>query len=135
MLDDAYRATTYRVFVPDAAPIDLKVGERSAALDGILMAQGVAAWAFITGSNPRSQPLSAEENGRRHAELMRSIRDGGWRYFDGAGIPANAEWQPEASVLVLGIARDEALALGRRFEQNAIVAGRRGGEAELVYCT
>jgi hypothetical protein len=35
----------------------------------------------------------------------------------------------------VGISLDEAVALGRRFGQNAIVAGRCGAAAELVYCT
>jgi hypothetical protein len=137
-LDEAYRATIYRVFVPGEAPIDVRVDGASsthaARLGALLARNGVEVWAFITAWNPGSRQLSAEENAARHAELLQAIEAGGWPHFDGAGIPARADWSPEASLLVLGISRDDAVALGRRFSQNAIVAGRRGGAAELIYC-
>ncbi len=138
-LYEAYRATIYRVFVPGEAPIDVRVDGASssyaARLDALLERNGVEVWAFITAWNPESRPLSAEENDARHAELLQAIEASGWQFVEGAGIPVNSDWAPEASLLVLGISRDDAVALGRRFGQNAIVAGRRGGTAELVYCT
>lgn len=91
-------------------------------------------WAFITAWNPGSRQLALEENEARQAELVGIIRERGWRHFEGSGIPARGDWQAEASVLVLGISQGEAADLGRRFGQNAIVTGRCGGAAVLVYC-
>lgn len=133
-MDDAYRATTYRVFVPDEKPVDLRIGQRSSAIDLLLDTHGCDEWVFITACNPRSERVSASENEARQTELVRVIRERGWNFFEGMGIPADSKWQPEASVLVLGISRDEALEIGKHFGQNAIVVGQRGGAAELVYC-
>src|SRR5688500_12902076 len=134
-LDELYRATTYRVFLPVGPPIDLRVGERSAELDLLLTKHNVSTWTFITACNPGSRPLPETENDARHTKLLRTVKNFGWRYLQGVGIPARADWQPETSVLVLGVSAEEAVAVARDFEQNAILAGRRGGEAELVYCS
>jgi hypothetical protein len=133
-LEELYSATTYRVFVPAGPPIDLRIGARSAELDLLLTRHGAATWAFITAFNPGSQPLAAADNEGRHAELLSTLKASGSRYLTAVGIPNSGEWQPEASVIVLDIATADAIELAKRFGQNAIVAGRRGGEAELVYC-
>lgn len=133
-LNALYSATTYRVFVPAGPPIDVRVGARSSELDLLLTRQGAATWAFITACNPGSQPVPAADNEARHAELLSALKASGRRYLTAVGIPNSGEWEPEASAIVLDIATEDAIALARRFGQNAIVAGRRGGEAELVYC-
>jgi hypothetical protein len=133
--DEPYRATTYRVFVPGAEPIDLRIDEPSAALDALLAAENVTTWTFVTASNPASRQLPREENDKRQAALASAIEAQGWRYFNGVGIPARQDWQPEESFLVLGISKEAALALAKRFGQNAIVAGERGGAALLLYVT
>src|SRR5687768_6204734 len=103
-LDERYRATTYRVFLVAGPPIDLRVGERSAELDLFLTQHNLTTWAFLSACNPRSRPLAAAENEARHAKLLKTVTDFGWRYLQGVGIPARADWQPEASVIVLGVA-------------------------------
>ena len=134
--DAEYRATTYRAYgLPGTTPIDLHIGEVSARLDGLLVSYAIESWAFITAWNPASHSLPPEVNNTRHAELLQLIGERGWRFYAGSGIPSNLNWEPERSVLVLGISRDEAAILGKRFGQNAVVAGHLGGKAQLVYCT
>jgi hypothetical protein len=132
--DAAFRATTYRVFVPDAPPIDLRIGEVSTRLDAVLARLGCGEWAFVTAWNPEAQPLSAADNAPRQNELLDLLRERGLRWLDGSGIPDRPNWQAEPSVLVLGIERADAVAIGRRFRQVAIVVGKCGGAAELAYC-
>jgi hypothetical protein len=133
-VDDAFRATIYRVFVPDAKAIDIRIGQRTELLDAILESYSASEWAFITAWNPGSRPLAAEENDARQAALLTTLRERGLGWFDGSGIPESADWPPEESVLVLGISQRDAVELGRRFGQLAIVVGKRDGAAELVYC-
>ena len=133
--DAEYRATTYRAYgLPGTTPIDLHIGEVSARLDGLLVSYAIESWAFITAWNPASHSLPPEVNNARHAELLQLIGERGWRFYAGSGIPSNLNWEPERSVLVLGISRDEAAILGKRFGQNAVVIGQRGGKAQLIYC-
>jgi hypothetical protein len=134
-IDAAFRATTYRVFVPDEPPIDIRIGERSPRLDAILAAYECNAWAFITAWNPGSQPLPRDENAARQMDLLALVDARGYRRLMGSGVPAGADWQAEESVLVLGVPKAEAIELGARFDQLAVVIGARGGAAELAYCT
>ena len=59
---------------------------------------------------------------------------GGDEHESGRGIPDDSAWEPEESMLAIGVSREEALSLGRRFGQNAVVWGERGGGAELFDC-
>ncbi|GAA5785080.1 DUF3293 domain-containing protein [Chitiniphilus shinanonensis] len=128
----AYRATRY--VVPSLA-LTLRVDAPHPDLDGELQRRGVAEWAFVSACNPYSAAqLCAHENLARHQNLIDAVRAAGWGCFEGAGEPAAGDWAAEPSLLILGIGRDEALALGCRFEQNAVVLGRLGGVAELAWC-
>ncbi|MFT6830906.1 MAG: hypothetical protein ACJAZN_001063, partial [Planctomycetota bacterium] len=42
-------------------------------------------------------------------------------FIEGQGRHPSGGWAPEASLLVLGLQRDEAAALGRRWRQNAVL--------------
>jgi hypothetical protein len=133
-LEQAYRATTYRVDVPGQPFIAIRVGEHDDALDALLAARGVGSWTYITAYNPGSVPLSDAENERRHHELLADVaRCGAVAVFDGLGVGDDG-WPPEPSLLVLGVGRDEACSLGRKHGQVAVVYGERGKPAELVWC-
>ena len=128
---DAYRRTTYRVFEGDSE-IDIRIGSAPPALERLLDNHGAATWAFLTAWNPRSNQLPPAENHARQRELLDTIDRHGWTALRGAGIGDDGTWPAEESLLVLGISRDQAVLLARRFGQAAIVVGERGGPAELV---
>ena len=131
-LERAYLETTYRVLCATDT-IDIRIGVPNAALDILLQAHGVHNWAFVSASNPRSQMTPDEDNARRHGEMIRSLHAEGRLFVDALGVPDRAGWTAERSVLIPGIERPEALALARRWQQNAIVYGRRGELSELVW--
>ena len=133
-LRQAYLDTVYRV-TRQPHPIDIRVGEANAALDELLESHGARQWAFVTASNPRSRALPDGENAARNAEMKSSLEQAGWRTVDGIGLPSRPGWQPEDSVLILGIDRDTATTLARRWQQNAIICGERGGLPELLWVT
>ena len=54
--------------------------------------------------------------------------------FLGEGIGDDGTWPLEQGILVLGIEREAAVQLGRRFGQRAIVCGELGGLATLALC-
>lgn len=128
-----YRATTFRVETPDGH-IDIRVGEKHAGIDALLSRHNATDWAYITAWNPGSRPLSADQNEVAHLTLRQTIRDRGFECYVGDGIPDNEGWAPERSVWIAGIGRAEAIALGMRFAQSAIVVGSFGEIAELVNC-
>lgn len=107
----------------------LRIGVRDPGLDRLLEAHGARTAAFVTAANPRGEVRPPAEN----EAAMRALRTSlALRSLPGEGRDPQGRWAPEPSLLVLGIARQEAEALGRRLEQNAIVFVERGGAPELV---
>ncbi len=128
-LHSAYSAAHYRVFADP--PFVLRAGERSPELDALLASHAADTWAFITAWNPGSVVHSDAENATRMGRLRRTLS--GLTTYDGVGVDPAGEWPGEASVLVIGIPREEAVRVAAAFGQNAILAGTRGGPAELVW--
>ena len=136
-LEQAYRSTTYWVETPDAW-IPLRIGRTSPALDQLLAERRVSSWAFVTSDNPRSQLLRPAENESRRRQLEAELDPDSILRGIGVGAPpadpGDAPWPPEISFLVLGLGREEALDLGRRHGQLAIVYGTLGAPPELLTC-
>ncbi|MFM9025918.1 MAG: DUF3293 domain-containing protein [Planctomycetaceae bacterium] len=132
-LREAYEATAYRVDEGPLGPFVIRVGARSAAADALVAAAGADAWAFITACNPGSVPLAAADNAARMARLATRVRARGLPHYAGAGAAADAGWPAEPSLFIVGLGVDEAVPLARDFDQLAIVAGRRGEAARLVW--
>lgn len=129
----AYRATSYRV--DDVGQcFAIRVGERCAPLDALLGARGVEEWAYLTAHNPGGRAEPAVANERAQAQLEAELAAAGRETLRGASTADGGDWPPEPSVLVLGLPRAEALVIARRHGQEALVAGRRGAAAELIFC-
>lgn len=129
----AYLRTTYFVDHPSGA-IALRVGANNTQLDALLRAADYETWAFVSACNPRSRPLAAGENAQRHEALLARVRQLGLPFFPGRGVADDGGWL-EASLLIMGVAPADAVALGNAFGQNAVVVGRVGDVAELRWCT
>ena len=128
----AYQATTYTARLGESE-VRIRVGSRCPRIDRELADRNLNSWAYLTACNPGSQPLPAAENRDRQQELRRAVRDGGWACYPGAGVPDTTSWKPEESLLILGIQRQPALELARRFGQLAIVWGTCDAAAELLF--
>jgi hypothetical protein len=129
----AYRRTTFAADTPHGR-MGLRVDRPAADLDALLAERGVHSWAYVTACNPGSALLTEPENCRRQEELERQVRETGRVFFHGEGIGDDGRWPPEPSLLILGIGRAEAVDLGRRFGQRAIVYGEAGGSPQLLGC-
>ena len=128
---EAYEATRYEAHLPQGK-IVLRHGEPAPALDALLE-PGAPCYAFLTAWNPGSRRLPRPENERRQKALIQQL-SGRYRLYSGAGAGDDGSWPPELSLLVLGIPREEALALGRAFGQWAVVLGARGQPALVTPC-
>ena len=130
----AYRNTSYFADTP-AGRLRIRIGEAHPVLDTLLIAKGHRHWAYVTAHNPGSVPSTADDNRRRHTHLVADVRARGYEAFPGEGIGDDGEWPPEASLLILGMPRAEALALGDAHAQRAVVWGGVGEPALLVICS
>jgi triacylglycerol esterase/lipase EstA (alpha/beta hydrolase family) len=131
-LDDAYRATSYLLFLPEYT-VSLRIEEPASALDDWLAREGYKTWAFISAYNPRSQPLSKEENRIRHQQLIEHVESRHQPWREGMGRPDRSDWKPEYGLFLPGITKRDAMALARRFQQNALLFGTRGQPPQLIY--
>ena len=125
-LEQAYRQTRYVVF---NSAIEIKIEQPSPELDLLLENHQCTEWAFITAENPFSKQLTSEENVKRHQQLLEKVKD--YIHFEGEGIGEDPSWKPEKSLLILGISAADAVSLGKHFEQNAIVLGKKNEPAKL----
>ena len=129
-LIQAYRDTHFVVL--EEPRFTLLVGRRSEALAALHDTHGVSASAYVTACNPFSQALTDAQNAERMGELRAVVEDAGHPWVAGVGQDPLGQWPGEPSLLVLGVTRAESEALGRRFEQNAIVFAGADATPELL---
>lgn len=116
----AWQATEYRVDT-DAGTLALRLDTPDPALAKLMQHAGVTCAAYITADNPFSRVASEGQNAAARTRLLRRVHAGGWACLPGLGIDPEGDHPGEHSLLVLGMARDEAISLGREFRQHAIV--------------
>jgi hypothetical protein len=128
-LVEAYLRTSYAVMFMDFPPI--RVGEANPVLEKWLDEKKIKTYAFITAWNPGSVLLSYEENEERLDQLKDELNEICPRVLGGLGVGDSGEWPGEMSCLALDITAGDAVRLGRKYGQNAIVWWEKGGFPEL----
>lgn len=124
-LELAYHQTDYRVSSPGGEFV-IRIGKLCPEIDA-------EQWAFITACNPMSRLLSDQENAGRMQQLEAELAAANYRFEHGAGVGRDGQWPPEPSLLVYEIDEAAAIELARRYDQAAIVVGRRNEPARLVW--
>ena len=130
-LISAYRATDY-VAHGNGSDVVIRIGHHSLLVDRLFARMHARNGAFITAWNPFSKELSFGANEHRDHELKRYLNVRGFAFVEGEGRGRTGDWPPEPSILVFGISRREASAIGRRYRQNAVVYVSYGRPAELI---
>ena len=122
----AYKNTKYKVSQHD---IVIEIDKFNDKLNELLNKYNSTEWAFITAFNPYSKVLTQVENIERHNELKELTNS--FLTFEGHGVGEDPTWEPELSLLIIGITKEDAILIGNRFEQNAIVLGESNSAPEL----
>ena len=126
----AYENAVYAIF---ASPgVEFRIGKPSDVLDAMMAMNRVRSAAFVSSATARG--AASLENERRLADFLLRAQTAGlaYRIYQGEGRDPEGKWNAEPSVLIMGIPRGEAEALGRKLEQNAIVWIEKGQAPELV---
>jgi hypothetical protein len=124
----AYLDTDFNVYEPT---ITIKCGKLNPALDNLLKTNNSNDWAYITAWNPYSELTDVAENEERNYSLKQDLNK--YKIFDGEGVGIDPNWQPEKSFLIFDINHDDAIAIGKKYCQNAIVIGKLNEVAELIW--
>ena len=133
-LVQAFLETHYRVHHddPDVPPLTLRVGQASAGLTALHQSHGVDCSAFLTAYNPFARQVDDTSNLKRQEDLKQELSSRSLMFLSGEGQhPANG-WEPEPSVLVLGLSLEAAKVMGLKYEQAAIVWSGPTAVPELV---
>lgn len=127
----AYQRTGYQVD-DDGYAFVLRVEESSPLLRACHEAFDVTCSAYLTAWNPHSVATPTAVNTAAMARLEQELTAAGWRWLRGQGVDPAGAWPAEPSVLVLGLDTSSAVALARRYEQNAIVCAGPDAVPHLV---
>lgn len=130
----AYIATDF-MFEAQGARYTLRVGEPNLDVRQLLAKLRSQGAAFITAYNPASLALGDVHNTLAMRALRRDLEGSEAKplsVHEGAGQDRVGAWPPEPSLMVFGISRDRAEALGRKYGQYAIVWVDEAGLPSLV---
>jgi len=131
-LDAAYRATTYRVFLPGGYA-DLRIDQPSEVLSAWLETAGCSCFAIVTAYNPGGQPVDAAKNAERQSQLECDLLEGNYEPYAGENVPDQEGGPVEESCFIPDITLEDACALAENFGQNAIVCGGTDAIPRLVW--
>ncbi len=133
MLFEAFRNARFHAKIPDG-DLCILVGERSPRLDALLESKGHQSWAYITAHNPNGQRASNSANDHAQNELAQELSSQGLVSYPGEAQADIGDWPPEPSLLIIGVTEPQALELGGRYEQAAVVVGDSNRPARLLAC-
>ncbi len=131
-LEAAYRATTYRVFLPGGL-IDLRIGQACPQLADWLAGEGCPGFAIMTAFNPGAQRLAADQNAERQTRLECDLLEGNYEPYSAENVPDEAGGPVEEACFVPDIAPEDAVALAADYGQNAVVCGSADGIPYLLW--
>jgi hypothetical protein len=127
----SYQETNYVAFA-GGQEVALRIGLRDGSVDQLLVRMRATAAGFVTAWNPFGRLLTEGANRARQAALEADARTRGLRYMQGEGRGTTGNWPPEKSAMIFNLSRQEAVLLGRRWGQNAIVYVRLNRAPELI---
>ncbi|MGQ0652999.1 MAG: DUF3293 domain-containing protein [Betaproteobacteria bacterium] len=130
-LRQAYENADYAVFFEPE--LVLRIGEPGERLERLMEFMHVRTAAFVTAWNPGSRRRPGAENAAAAEALEGLVDAAGYPRYRAEGRDPERSHPPEPSLLILGIYRENAEALGRLFGQNAIVFVEQGRAPELLY--
>ena len=127
---DAWRELHYVLRGPQ--PLTLRIGTECRALAPLYVRWGVDSCTFVTAGNPEGKPLDGTTIAARHAALRSELEHRRIPFLESAGGTGDDGKPQEPGLFVFGLGLDEARALGRKWEQHALVWAGADAVARLV---
>jgi hypothetical protein len=115
-----YREACYSI-THGQSIIELLVGQVNSALVQLMQERQVSTAAVLTAYNPYSESKSQAENALAQQQLLQALAKQGIATLSALGSDPNGAWEPEPSVLALGISLQQAEVLADQYGQNAFV--------------
>ena len=131
-LEAAYRATTYRVFLP-AGLCELRLDQQSETLRNWLETDGAESFAILTAHNPDAKQFDQATNMVRQSQMEIELLEAGHEPYTGENEADSGDWPAEETCFVANISLPSAREIGAKYGQNAIVHGLADGIPRLVW--
>jgi hypothetical protein len=126
----AYQETDYIVY--GEYPFNLRIGIASEPLAKLYKQFKVSCAVFVTAFNPLSIEVGEAANTARQSALAKELNQRNLIILNGLGKHPSGEWVPEPGFFVLGLTLEAAQALGREYDQNAVVFCTSNAIPELI---
>ncbi len=131
-LEAAYRATTYRVFLP-AGLCELRLEQQSETLRDWLETDGAESFAILTAHNPDAKKFDQATNMARQSQMEIELLEAGHEPYAGENEADSGDWPAEETCFIANISLPAAREIGAKYGQNAIVHGLADGIPRLVW--
>lgn len=115
----AYLETDYCVF--GESQFVLRAGIPNESLAKLYKRLKTNCGVFLTAFNPFSDDVGVAANTVRQVELEKELNRRNLTFFDGIGKHPSGEWAAEPSYFALGLSLEAAKALGKKYDQNAVI--------------
>ena len=116
--EDLYKNAIYVVLISPS--IRFQIGNNSQELAALLGKHNATTAALITACNPEGIKTSEDANQRRMTDLRVEIESLNLPFYPAYGANLDESWKEE-SYLVIGLDQTACIAMGHKYEQNAIV--------------
>ena len=130
-LERHYLDTTYSVFV-DEEQYDIKIGNPLPSVIKKLLDKEKSA-VILTACNPRSQPLSSQENKAHNNKLYSNLKNNKYIIYKALGQGDDASWPAEESFFIIGLNKADAEKIAVEYGQYAYVWLENKKPASLVF--
>ena len=130
---DEQTATAYRLTDYYVNEFRLRIGQPQPDFDRYLAEHSYRSYTLLTAHNPYSVALPAPVNAARHRTLLTLVRQLGLTYLPARGEAPGGDWPTEVGVCLLDVPLTQVVQLGRVYEQNALVRGRRWEPPRLIW--
>lgn len=128
----AFLATHYRVNASADQYFTLRINSHSPELHSLHAANDVSSSAYLTAWNPLSEAVSPDENHAAQDALLADLKTLNVSTLTGFGLDPTNEWHGEEHILAIGLSRDIAVDLGKKYKQNALVWNGPDAVPELI---
>ena len=132
-LIEAYENTNYYIY--HDTEITINIAKKNIDLINLFKDKNLISASIITAYNPFSKIMTEEQNLSAQLQLKKMIEDSNLSYLDAIGQDIKKEWLGEPSFFIENISKENAIKLGKKFNQNAIVWVDKNLIPELIFCS
>ena len=131
-LIEAYENTNYYIY--HDTEITINIAKKNIDLINLFKDKNLISASIITAYNTFSKIMTEEQNLSAQLQLKKMIEDSNLSYLDAIGQDIKKEWLGEPSFFIENISKENAIKLGKKFNQNAIVWVDKNLIPELIFC-